>query len=1525
MRQFTIIFLCVLINIPIALSQPPKLLQFAGRSTRKLIGRNGAVSAVRSTLQNLESRSRRKVIDRTGKAQFIRMPSGTQTVSEDAHWDTVFGSPSPDNSVTAIAVIGSDIYVGGYFTSAGGSDARYIARWDGNKWSAVGGGVNGSVRALAVIGTDLYAGGDFTIAGDSTVNYIARWDGSKWSSLHQGMDSYVNALAVIGTHLYAGGSFVMAGGVSVSHVAKWDGSAWISLGTISGEVRSLVDSSSTLFAGGDFTMADGNTVNYIARWDGSAWSSLGSGMDNSVYALTMLGGSLYAGGAFTMAGGNSANYVAKWDGLQWTALNGGVDNSVYALATIGSDLYAGGDFVTADGTTVNHIARWRSSAWEGLGNGVNSTVSAFATTGSVVYVGGSFVTAGNLSANYIARYNGTDWASLNQNSRFGLNDIVFTIAVDSPNVYVGGAFLTAGDSIVPYLAKWNGTTWSNLGSGVDGYVFAILIDGTNVYVGGSFGMAGGGGASNIARWNGTAWSPLGSGMDYYVDALAKIGDTLYAGGGFTVAGGTSTSYIAQWDGTQWSAISNGVSSDVYALAVLDRELYVGGNFTVAGGGFGINADHIAKWDGTQWRELGSGTNGDVNVLAVSGNSICAGGNFAMAGGQSSSHVARWNGTTWQALGDGVSDAVLALTAIKSDIYAGGLFLNSGATTVNQIAHWNGSTWSPLGSGVNSVVYALSRLGSDLVAGGDLTMAGGKSSARFSRWFNPGFAAQPSTLDFGSVLIGSNRVDTIVVNNPGNIVLDISSVSSDNADFTVSPSSSSINAGSSSQFVVTFSPTGVGLRLGNIVFVHDAPGVRDTVTVRGSGSTPPGFSVSPTSVNFGSVIVAQQKSDSVIVRNTGAQALTITSVTSTNARFTVAPTNGTIQGLDSLIFTVTFSPTSIGLAGGSIVFMHDAAGSPDTVTVTGTGITPPTFSVFPASLNFGSVYVAQQKSDSVTVRNSGTQPLTLTSVIATDANFAVSPTSGSIPGLDSLIIHVTFTPGSEGLLGGAIIFSHDAVGSPDTVTVNGTGITQATFNALPDSLNFDSVIIGQEKLDSIIVRDQGTQSLTITSVSLTDSQFSAELPALTIPGHDSLTIHFRFRPSRTGLSNGWSIFTHSASGSPDSVSLKGVGVSRGMFNITQSTVEFDSVLAGLQKIDTVFVHNLGMLPLTISSVVSTNAHFSVQPTSGTIAANDSMAFRVAFTPLSTGTFSGAIVFTHDGTSTTDTLQVRGTGIAPAFSIVPTDTLSLGTLFVGQVGHGSATITNTGTAPLVISSVTNSDSQFNVNLANSTLAPSTSTGFDADFRPTSAGFKSTTITFTHNAASSPATLVITATAVQLTVTASAGPHGTISPDGTTDVNYEDSLRFTMTPDSGYRVADVTVDSVSVGPVNSYTFHTISAHHTITVLFTLITGVDDRSKTGVPLTFSLNQNYPNPFNPTTMLRYDLPWRSRVTLKIYNILGQLVATLVDEIQDAGFRSVGWDASQAGSGIYFYRLEATGVSDVSKRFGEVKKMILLR
>ncbi len=250
----------------------PGLGQALGQTTTPLqsvLNPDGTLNLNSGFRGSLDARGWQMVSDAGVPPRFVRSDTGASSpdsltepatgIPGDENWDGTFGTPNVSNKVEAVAVNSStgDVYVGGTFTTAGGSTANHIAKWNRDGWSALSGGMNGTVvYAIAVNSStgDVYAGGDFTTAGGVTANRIAKWNGSAWSALGSGMNDIVAAIALSGTgDVYAGGTFTTAGGV---------------------------------------------TANRIAKWNSSAWSALGSGMNNTVFAIAVNSGTgdVYAGG-----------------------------------------------------------------------------------------------------------------------------------------------------------------------------------------------------------------------------------------------------------------------------------------------------------------------------------------------------------------------------------------------------------------------------------------------------------------------------------------------------------------------------------------------------------------------------------------------------------------------------------------------------------------------------------------------------------------------------------------------------------------------------------------------------------------------------------------------------------------------------------------------------------------------------------------------------------------------------------------------------------------------------------------------------------------------------------------------------------------------------------------------------------------------------------------------------------------------------------------------------------------------------
>lgn len=370
-----------------------------------------------------------------------------------AGWDHL-APPSGDgmsNKVYAIAGDGSgNVYVGGAFDAAGGVVAHGIARWNGSSWSALGFGLSAPVHALAFDGSgNLYAGGEFyqicgnatCDSGNTTARYVAKWNGSAWSALGNGLNNLVYALAWGSDNaLYAGGAFTQAcdatcGPTSprANAVAKWGPSNWSGVGLgLQGTVYALkFTQSGKLYAGGSFIFACDDLpcvtttrkFNRIAQWD-TTWNPLLSGVNNTVYALALDGsGNLFVGGEFGFLCNNAdclapttqVNHLAKWSVGAWGLVGNGVNDTVRALAVDSTNaLYVGGDFLhtcsgpaCAASTQVNHIAKRNVSAgtWVALGSGTDAAVNALAIDQrNYLDVGGDFTQAGGKISLFFGRY-----------------------------------------------------------------------------------------------------------------------------------------------------------------------------------------------------------------------------------------------------------------------------------------------------------------------------------------------------------------------------------------------------------------------------------------------------------------------------------------------------------------------------------------------------------------------------------------------------------------------------------------------------------------------------------------------------------------------------------------------------------------------------------------------------------------------------------------------------------------------------------------------------------------------------------------------------------------------------------------------------------------------------------------------------------------------------------------------------------------------------------------------------------------
>ena len=326
----------------------------------------------------------------------------------NATWTPLRGTGVPD-FLLAVDANGSDVVIGGSFTTVNGTTMNGIARGTHAAWQPLGTGLAGPCNAIArAPNGDLYAGGSFASAGGNAANNVARWNGSAWAPLGTGTNGPVQALRVLADgSLIAAGSFTTAGGTAANRIARWNGTAWSALGTgFSGPCNALaVAANGDIYAGGAFLQAGSVVCNRIARWNGTTWNACGSGVDGTVYALAVrTDGALAAGGAFQNAGGVSAPYAALWSAGAWSSLwtlGRHPLSSVTSLTALpDGDLVACGGrwvapaswpFAAIDTCVMRHDGQqWRTL--QVVGNSISA--ASLAPNGELVFAGDIALTAG---------------------------------------------------------------------------------------------------------------------------------------------------------------------------------------------------------------------------------------------------------------------------------------------------------------------------------------------------------------------------------------------------------------------------------------------------------------------------------------------------------------------------------------------------------------------------------------------------------------------------------------------------------------------------------------------------------------------------------------------------------------------------------------------------------------------------------------------------------------------------------------------------------------------------------------------------------------------------------------------------------------------------------------------------------------------------------------------------------------------------------------------------------------------------
>ncbi|TAK60879.1 MAG: choice-of-anchor D domain-containing protein, partial [Bacteroidetes bacterium] len=417
-----------------------------------------------------------------------------------------------------------------------------------------------------------------------------------------------------------------------------------------------------------------------------------------------------------------------------------------------------------------------------------------------------------------------------------------------------------------------------------------------------------------------------------------------------------------------------------------------------------------------------------------------------------------------------------------------------------------------------------------------------------------------------------------------------------------------------------------------------------------------------------------------------------------------------------------------------------------------------------------------------------------------------------------------------------------------------------------------------------------------------------------------------------------------------------------FSLNRYDLLFPDVKVGMSHTDSIMVTNMDTTWLTIGSVEPSNEYYTVTPSETTLAIGESAWFYVTFSPDWYGTYNANVEFRSSANSSPDEVLLYGIGRAADTKLIYTNTLAYGRVLLGHFSDMSTRLKNVGNDTLKISSMYTTDSVFTITTDNTVVLPGEYALITVRFTPQYHGPYVGHAVIESNSMVSPDTIWLNGFGRGYPV-----PFMNVSQVnfGNVKIGKQKDSLFTLTnigvdtlwiskfesnnsqfsvkidksplPPGGYRTFTIIFTPFAKGETFGTLYlhsNSLSSPDSIQVHGLGDPNTDILTLEGVPSRFILYQNYPNPFNPSTTIRFALPEEGGVKISLFDMLGNEVAIVVEEVLPAGFYETHWRNSGLPSGVYFYRLTVKSVRPaddpepnppVLRLFEEMKKLILVK
>src|SRR5712692_10350077 len=409
---------------------------------------------------------------------------------------------------------------------------------------------------------------------------------------------------------------------------------------------------------------------------------------------------------------------------------------------------------------------------------------------------------------------------------------------------------------------------------------------------------------------------------------------------------------------------------------------------------------------------------------------------------------------------------------------------------------------------------------------------------------------PSSASFGNVGLGTHSAHAITLTNPGpaSVIVYRAYASGSGFSMTGLRFPLKLGPGQKTTFSVVFAPVSTRSVTGRVSLVSNALNSPTTIALSGTGVQPlqPQLSVTPPSASFGNVGVGTRNTYAFTLTNSGSASVTVSqahvsgsglSVGGLSMPLTLAPGQKTN-------FSVVFAPASRGNMTGSVSLVSNALNSPTTIALSGIGVQPlqPQLSVTPPSASFGNVGVGTRNTYAFTLTNSGSASVTVSQANVSGSGLSVGGLSLPLtltPG-QKTTFSVVFAPASTGNITGSVSLVSNALNSPTTIALSGTGVQplQPQLSVTPPSASFGNVGVGTRNAYAFTLTNSGSASVTVSQANVSGSGLSVgglSLPLTLAPGQKT-AFSVVFAPASTGNITGSVSLVSNALNSPTTIAL-----------------------------------------------------------------------------------------------------------------------------------------------------------------------------------------------------------------------------------------------------------------------------------------------------------------------------------------------------------------------------------------------------